>query len=214
MTPPCHVTPRRVFEHRIVIDTDGLISFTVLPRVIDDSFRTIFYAFFSQASHVSGKHVSQQLADISTSILRLCASPPEATSSTAGRSTAIYLFLPPTVAFENALTSYFFASDPQGSKRVSEPELETYCITVEHTVGESECGFNPHSAQAAEYLGLPLFQLHGIDSEKVKDMCCDIEENIREVAQLSSGLTARNVMIVMMTVVILFSVQTFMSGVV
>ncbi|KAK0445766.1 hypothetical protein EV421DRAFT_2018049 [Armillaria borealis] len=176
--------------------------------------------------------------------------------STAGRSTTIYLFLPPAVAFENALTSYFFTSDPQGSKRVSEPELETYCITVEHTVGEKvfpnlctpkammarryrflreihqECGFNAHSTQAAVSLGLPLFQLHGIDSEKVKDMCCDIEgvlsrmiiresrflttsmENIGEVAQLSSSLTAWNVMIVMMTVVILFSVRTFMSGVV
>ncbi|PBK97189.1 hypothetical protein ARMGADRAFT_627595 [Armillaria gallica] len=225
---------------RIVIDTDEPISFTVLPQLTDDSFRTIFYAFFSQASHVSGKHGLDEvdaLLYISSSILRLCASPPEASSPTAGSSNTIYLFLPPAVAFENALTSYFFASDLQGSKRVSELELETYGITVELTVGESvfpnlctpkammarryrflreihqECGFNPHSTQAAEYLGLPLFQLHGLDSEKMKDICCDIEES-GEVTQLPSGLTVWNVMIAMMTVVILFFARTFMSGVV
>ncbi|KAK0243795.1 hypothetical protein EDD85DRAFT_174647 [Armillaria nabsnona] len=181
--------------------------------------------------------MSQQLADISSSILRLCASPPEVSSPTAGRSNTIYLFLPPAVAFENALTSYFFASDPQGSKRVSELELETYGISVELTVGESvfpnlctpkammarryrflreihqECGFNPHSTQAAEYLGLPLFQLYGLDSEKMKDISCDIEES-GKVTQLPSDLTVWNVMIVMMTFVILFFVHTFMSGVV
>ncbi len=199
--------------------------------------------------------MSQRLADISSSILRLYASPPEASSPTAGSSNTIYLFLPPAAAFENALTSYFFASDPQGSKRVSELELETYGITVELTVGESvfpnlctpkammarryrflreihqECGFNPHSTQAAEYLGLPLFQLHGLDSEKMKDICCDIEGVLLrmivreswflttsiesgEVTQLPSGLTVWNVMIMMMTVVILFFIRTFMSGVV
>ncbi|KAK0187654.1 hypothetical protein F5146DRAFT_1059984 [Armillaria mellea] len=227
---------------RIIIDTNESISFTVLPQLTDDSFRTIFYAFFSQASHVSGKHGLDEvdaLLYISTSILRLCASPPQTTSPTAGSSNTIYLFLPPAVAFENALTSYFFASDLQGSKRVSESELETYGITLEHTVGESvfpnlctpkammarryrflreihqESGFDPCSTQAAEYLGLPLFKLHGLYSEKMKDRRCDIKESIGKAAQLSPGLTAWNVMITIMTVVILFNcIRTLMSGMV
>ncbi|KAK0221435.1 hypothetical protein IW262DRAFT_1296151 [Armillaria fumosa] len=68
-----------------------------------------------------------------------------------------------------------------------------------------ECGYSLHSTQTAEYLGLPLFQLHDLDSEKVKDIHCDNEESAGEVAQLSPGLTACNSMAVIMTVVI-FSV--------
>ena len=38
----------------------------------DDSFRTIFYAFFSQASHVSGKH---GLDEVDALLCGLCSSP-------------------------------------------------------------------------------------------------------------------------------------------
>lgn len=224
---------------RIAIDTDKAISFTVLSQLTEGSFRTIFYSFFSQASYVSGKHGLDEvdaLLYISASILRLCASPPEPVYSRAGRSNTIYLFLPPAVAFEKDIASYFFASNTQGSNRVSESDLEEYGITVEHTVGESvfpnlctpksmmarryqflreihqECGFSPHSTQAAEYLGLPLFQLHGLDSENVKDISCDNEESAGEVAQLFPGLTTWNLMIVIMTVVIILCVRTFISS--
>ncbi|KAK0202183.1 hypothetical protein DFS33DRAFT_1352911 [Desarmillaria ectypa] len=217
---------------RISIDTSEPKTFTVLSQLTDESFRTIFYAFFSQASHVSEKHGLGEVDTflyISTSILRLCYSPHEiALPTCTGRRNTIYLFLPPAVAFEKALSaSYYFASDPQGLERVSDSELEVYGITVEHTIGESvfpnlctpkammarryrflrdihhECGFNPYSTQAAEYLGLPIFQLHGVDSIKVKATRYNIE-----------GLAAWNMPVVIMTCLIFFSVWTFVLGVV
>lgn len=69
------------FQRRIVIDTDEPISFTVLPQLTDDSFRTIFYAFFSQASHVSGKH---GLDEVDALLCGLFSSP-HYNVSTAGR---------------------------------------------------------------------------------------------------------------------------------
>ncbi|KAJ7586015.1 hypothetical protein C8J56DRAFT_113123 [Mycena floridula] len=149
----------------------------------DNSFESLFKVWASQAHHLLNGYDIQDASEMTVSILatfniEIENELPKPPAGTDFHDDFLYLFCrPPDTDSINYKCPTYWTLDPEGQHRLTDSEMEerfgttsiaakmvcssyivpSHIYPILHKI-HTACGFNPHSTEMAEYLGLPVLE--------------------------------------------------------